>query len=160
MKNCKFCWAVAATLGLILVVLVSRFLAGGPVATAPDGRGEIVVTAAERDMVLAEMRGLLEAVHAVIVANNAGDMVAVAAAGRKVGRENMGPGSIEFAAKLPMAFRKLGMDTHQRFDQLALVAEQSGDLQQVLQQLGELTANCVACHGAYRLGTDATRQEQ
>jgi hypothetical protein len=94
MKNCKICWAVAATLGLILIVLVSRFLAGGPVETAPDGRGEIVVTAAERDTVLAEMRGLLEAVHAVIVANNAGDMVAVAAAGRKVGRENMNPGSM------------------------------------------------------------------
>ena len=157
MKNCKFCWAVAATLGLILVVLVSRFLAGGPVETAPDGRGEIVVTPAERDMVLAEMRGLLEAVHAVIIANNEGDMIAVAAAGRKVGRESMGPGSVEFAAKLPMAFRKLGMDTHQRFDQLALVAEQSGDSQQVSQQLGELTANCVACHGAYRLGMDTAQ---
>jgi hypothetical protein len=34
-------------------------------------------------MVLAEMRALLEAVHAVIVANNAGDMSAVATAGRK-----------------------------------------------------------------------------
>jgi hypothetical protein len=157
MKNCKFCWAVAATLGLILVILVSRFLAGGPVATAPDGRAEIVVTAAERDMVLAEMRGLLEAVHAVIVANNAGDMIAVATAGRKVGRDSMTPHSIEFAAKLPMAFRKLGMDTHQRFDQLALVAEQTGDKQQVSQQLGELTANCVACHGAYRLGMSTTK---
>ncbi len=47
--------------------------------------------------------------------------------------------------------------THQRFDQLALVAEQTGDKQQVSQQLGELTANCVACHGAYRLGTITTK---
>ncbi len=157
MKNCKLCWAVTTVLGLILIALVARFLAGGPIETAPDGRGEIAVTVAERDMVLAEMRALLEAVQTVIVANNAGDMAAVATAGREVGRGNMNPQSMEFAAKLPLAFRKLGMDTHVRFDQLALVAEQSGDTQQVSQQLGELTANCVACHRLYRLGTDATQ---
>jgi cytochrome c556 len=50
-----------------------------------------------------------------------------------------------------MGFRKLGMDTHLRFDKLALDAEQSESTEQLSQQLGELMGNCVACHKTYRL---------
>lgn len=151
MSNCKFCWVVAATLGLLLSVLASKFLLLGTVETSVDGRTNVVVTTAERDLILTEMRGLLEAVQVIIVANNAGDLNTVAVTGRKVGRENMNPKSAEFVAKLPMDFRKLGMDTHVRFDQLAFDAERFESTDHVSQQLGELTANCVACHKAYRL---------
>jgi len=151
MSRHRFCWAIAVVLGLVSIVLASRIMVGGVVGTSPDGRAAIIVTPAERDLVLEEMRGLLEAVQTIIVANNAGDLNTVAVAGRKVGRANMGPQSAEFAARLPMGFRKLGMDTHLRFDQLALDAEQFGSTEQVSQQLGELTGNCVACHRAYRL---------
>jgi len=48
MKKCKFCRAIAATLGLILIALVSRFLVDGSVETCPDGRGEIVAIPAEK----------------------------------------------------------------------------------------------------------------
>jgi hypothetical protein len=128
----------------------------GTIEASSDGRTAIVVTPAERDLVLEEMRGLLEAVQTVIVANNAGDLNAVAVAGRKVGRANMDPRSAEFAARLPMGFRQLGMDTHLRFDKLALDAEQFESTEHVSQQLGELTGNCVACHRAYRLATNDT----
>ena len=45
----------------------------------------------------------------------------------------------------------LGFDTHRRFDQLALDAEQLGDTQHSLQQLAKLMANCVSCHASYRI---------
>jgi cytochrome c556 len=48
------------------------------------------------------------------------------------------------------------MDTHLRFDKLALDAEQFESTEHVSQQLGELTGNCVACHRAYRLATNDT----
>jgi hypothetical protein len=154
MSKCKFCWLVAAALGLLSIALATRFMPGGTLETSSDGRAAVVVTPAERDMILEEMRDLLEAVQIIIVANNAGDLNMVTVAGRKVGRENMHPRSAEFVARLPMAFRKLGMDTHLRFDQLALDAEQSKSTEHISQQLGELVGNCVACHRAYRLVTN------
>jgi len=154
MSNCRTCWAIAAALGLLSIVLVSNFMNGSTIEASADGRVGIVVSPAERALVLEEMRGLLEAVQTIIVANNAGDLNTVAIAGRIVGRANMDPTSAEFAARLPMGFRKLGMDTHQRFDKLALSTEQFESTELVSQQLGELMGNCVACHRAYRLAAN------
>ena len=154
MNKCKSCWAVAAALGLLSIALVAKFVVVGTIEASSDGRTAIVLTPVERDQVLEEMRSLLEAVQTIIVANNAGDLNAVAVAGRKVGRANMSPHSVEMAVRLPMNFRKLGMDTHLRFDQLALDAEQFESTEHVSQQLGELTGNCVACHRAYRLAAN------
>ncbi len=158
MTQCKFCWAVVAAVGLLSILTVLRSIGSRTVEASSDSRAAIVVTAAERDLVLGEMRGLLEAVQTIIVANNAGDLSMVAVAGRKVGLTNMDPQSAEFATRLPMGFRKLGMDTHSRFDQLALDAEQFESTEQVSQQLGELTGICVACHKAYRLTTSGIEQ--
>ena len=154
MGKCGICWTAVAALGLVSIVLISHYMMGSTIEASADGRVGIVVSPAERDLVLEEMRGLLEAVQIIIVANNAGDMNAVAVAGRKVGRENMNPRSAEFVARLPMDFRKLGMDTHVRFDKLALDAGQFESTELVSQQVGELMGNCVACHRAYRLTTN------
>ena len=151
---CKLCWASTAALGLLILAFVGNFMVTGATELSSDGRTAIVVTPAQREQVLGEMRGLLEAVQTINVANNAGDLNSVAVAARKVGKENMDPRSAEFSARLPMGFRKLGMDTHARFDLLALNAEQVESVEQVSQQLGVLTGNCVACHRAYRLATN------
>ena len=42
------------------------------------------------------------------------------------------------------------------FDQLALDADQLGDRDHVLEQLGVLMNNCIACHAQYRLEAVAT----
>jgi hypothetical protein len=61
------------------------------------------------------------------------------------------PGSL--IGKLPLAFKKLGFDTHAKFDELALDAEQLGDRDHTLSQLSELLKNCVACHSAFSFDT-------
>jgi cytochrome c556 len=53
-----------------------------------------------------------------------------------------------------MSFKQLGLDTHTRFDQMALDAEQLGDREHTLSQLSSLLQNCVACHAAYRIASD------
>jgi len=50
-----------------------------------------------------------------------------------------------------MQFKQSGSDTHARFDQLALDAEEFGDGGHVLSQLATLLQNCVSCHAAYRI---------
>ena len=151
---CKFCWASTAAIGLVFFAFIVRFMVVGATELSADGRTAIIVSSVEREQILGEMRGMLEAVQTIIVANNAGDLNSVAVAAWEVGKENMDPRSAEFATKLPMSFRKLGMDTHMKFDLLAMDAEQIESTEQVYQQLGVLTGNCVACHRAYRLGTN------
>ena len=51
--------------------------------------------------------------------------------------------------------KRLGLDPHQRFDQLAMDVEQMGDPAVGLEQLPELLGNCVACHAAYRFEIEA-----
>ena len=58
------------------------------------------------------------------------------------------PGTL--VGKLPVQFKKLGFDTHAKFDQLALDAEEFGDSDHALSQLSTLMKNCTACHAAYR----------
>ena len=154
---CKLCWVATSAMALLLVLLLAKFMVVGATEVSTDGRKALVVTPVQRDQILAEMRGLLEAVQTIIVANNAGDLHAVSVAARKVGKANMSPQSAELSSKLPMEFRKLGMDTHVRFDLLALDADQFESTEQVYQNLGALTGNCVACHRVYRL--TASEQE-
>jgi len=149
MKKCKYCAAVILT--IVSLVFTFTLVEVGATNLATEGRTEIVVTSTDSERIRTEMRGFLEAVQTIIVANNAGDLNTVADAARKVGKSSLRPHSPEFANKLPMGFRQLGMDTHLRFDALAVEAEQLESMTNVSQQLGELMGNCVACHKTFRL---------
>lgn len=78
-------------------------------------------------------------------------MELVAEYARKSGKAAQGevPGTL--VGKLPLQFKKLGGDTHAKFDQLAMDADDLGDRDQALDQLSTLMKNCVACHATYRI---------
>jgi mono/diheme cytochrome c family protein len=130
-----------------------KFILSGDVEQTTDGRLAIQLTASERDLVLSEMRTFLDSVQQITqgVANNDFDAVAKAAtrAGRTAQKEM--PGTL--VGKLPLEFKKMGFDTHSKFSQLALDAEQMGDSGQTLEQLGTLLQNCVACHATFKFET-------
>jgi hypothetical protein len=140
-----------AVLVLIIAAGAYKFVIQGSVEESQDGRLAIQLDTGERDLVLAEMRAFLESVQQITQAITEKDMQGVAEQARKVGRAAQGevPGSL--MGKLPLEFKKLGFDTHSRFDQLALDAEQLGDEQHSLTQLSVLMKNCVACHAVYRI---------
>jgi len=146
----KNCWIV---IGLLLIIIIGgayKFMIQGDATQSADGRMAIHLTADERDFVLVEMRTFLTSVQQVTQGLTDKDMAVVAEAGKKVGMAAQSgvPGTL--VGKLPMAFKKLGFDTHTRFDQLAMDAESFGDAEHTLEQLAELMQNCVACHAAYR----------
>ncbi len=151
MKSCKLCWTVSGVLILAIVAMGYKFMIVGSVVPATDGREALVLEPAERDLVLGEMRMFLASVQKITQAVTAEDMVAAAKAAREVGlaAQQAVPGSL--MGKLPLAFKKLGFDTHSKFDALALDAEQLGDPKHALQQLSTLMNNCVACHSAYQI---------
>jgi len=151
MKSCKLCWTISSVLIIAIVAMGYKFMVVGSVVPATDGRQAIVLEPAERDLVLGEMRMFLESVQKITQAATAEDMVAAAKAAREVGlaAQQAVPGSL--MGKLPLAFKKLGFDTHSKFDALALDAEQLGDPKHTLQQLTTLMNNCIACHATYQI---------
>jgi len=126
----------------------------GDVKPSSDGRAAIQLTNTERDLVLGEMRVFLESIQNISAGISEKDMQLVAEHARKSGNnaQREVPGSL--VGKLPLGFKKLGFDTHAKFDQLALDAEQLGDPEHTLSQMSTLLSNCVACHAAYRFGVN------
>jgi len=151
----RICCLIAALLTAILAILLWKLVVTGNTVPSADGRAAIRLTPAERDLVLTEMRGFLVSVRDITAASAANDPAAMAAAGRRSGKAATQGVPLSLMGKLPLSFKKLGLDTHQRFDQLAMDVEQMGDPAVGLEQLPELLGNCVACHAAYRFEIEA-----
>ena len=149
-KSCRLCWGVTVLLVLLAVAAGATLFVRGTTAESDDGRTAILLSAAERTHVLAEMRGLLEAVETITFGISQNDMSAVSAAARAVGMRAAGGEPITLIAKLPLEFKTLGMATHQAFDDLAVEAEDKGDGTVVLEQLSAILSNCTSCHAGYR----------
>lgn len=151
----KSCLIVISLLLLVLAGGVYRFVFQGSVSGNVDGRSVIRLAPEERNLVLAEMRAFLISVQQITQGIAEKDMQRVADAARNVGLAAQGqvPGSL--VGKLPLEFKRLGLDTHRKFDQLALDAGDLGEGDYALSQLAVLMQNCTACHAAYRIESSA-----
>lgn len=149
-KTCKFCWALSALLIVGIAAMAYMFVIRGNVTASDDGRTSILLSAGERDLVLTEMRGFLEAVEVITVAISEKDMAAVASSAHDVGMANARGVPASLMGKLPLDFKSLGSATHKAFDALAVEAQDMGDEQLVLSKLGNLMSNCTTCHAAFR----------
>jgi len=143
--------------GIIVILLLIigggfyKFMVLGSVSESSDGRLTIHMNEQERDMVLSEMRAFLESVQQITMGIAEEDMGRVSEYARKVGKAAQGEVPSTLVGKLPMEFKKLGFDTHSKFDLLAMDASDLGDPTQVSTQLATLMQNCVGCHAAYRI---------
>lgn len=148
---CKLCWSVSLLLLVVLGAMSYKLIYSGAVVEGSDGRESIQLTAGERDLVLTEMRTFLASVQMITQGLANDDMPGIAAAARSVGAaaQNTVPGSL--VGKLPLTFKKLGFDTHTKFDMLARDSEDLGDREHALSQLATLMNNCVSCHATYRM---------
>ena len=141
-------------IGLLLLVIaggIYKFIFQGSVSNGTDGRTAIHLDASERDMVLAEMRAFLASVQQVTAGISKNDLQRVAEHARKSGKAAQAAVPATLIGKLPMQFKQLGLDTHTKFDQLAMDVEDLGDGNHALAQLSTLMQNCVGCHAAYRI---------
>lgn len=147
---CRFCWTAVVVLALTLAGFLYKFVVQGQVTESNDGRTAILLDKDERDLVLSEMRVFLESLQQITGGITRDDMQLVATSARKsgMGAQTQVPGSL--VGKLPLPFKQLGFDTHKKFDELALDAEQLGDRDHTLSQMNALLDNCVACHATYR----------
>jgi len=134
---------------LILVALTTAAFTGSATASNENSgeRQALLLTTTERTFFLASVQAIVEGV-------SKDNLPLIIKAARKVGAKAQPAMPASLTRKLPLTFKKLGRDTHKKFDMLALDAEQLGDPQYSLQQLSELMNNCVACHATYKISLE------
>jgi hypothetical protein len=151
------CWI---TLGLWIVTIVAAgwFFVQGWTMTGTDGRMQIVLAPAERDLILGEMRMLLKAVHGVVTGlagqDQEADRTQIEQAARSAGMGMAADVNPALMAKLPLPFKQMGMSIHKDMDALADAVVQKETPQQILQRLSSMTARCTTCHDLYRFSVE------
>lgn len=138
-------------LWLATVATFAWFFVRGNTATGTDGRTAIVLQAAERDLVLGEMRLLLTATHGILQGVNTNDMKQVAASARSAGMGAAVDVNPALMAKLPLPFKELGMTVHHRMDDIAVAAENGKPAPEIVGMLTDTLSNCIACHASWQL---------
>jgi len=143
-------------LWIVTIGVVGWFFVQGWTTQGTDGRMQIMLAPAERDLILGEMRMLLKAVHGVVTGLAGQDQEASRAqieqAARSAGMGMAADVNPALMAKLPLPFKQMGMSIHQDMDALADAIVQKESQQQILQRLSSMTARCTTCHDMYRFG--------
>ncbi|HEY9079862.1 hypothetical protein [Magnetovibrio sp.] len=140
------------TIGLSLTFAAALLVAsvsGASSARAEDDRQEIVVSAEQRDFMMAEMRQFLVVVQDIVLAMAENDMAAVAEAGHSMRMGQGGGAAMGMGQVLPLEFRQMARGTHMAFEELAQAAEFGPE--GVLENLGTLMSNCTGCHATYKV---------
>ncbi len=148
---CKLCWTLLLAAVVAAIAAVMMIAPGNETTVAADGREVILLKPAQRDLVLAEMRTFVNSLQNITQALGTDDAELFQEAALKVGLAAQQGVPLDMMKALPLPFKKLGMDTHKKFDQLAANAEQGASNEQLLIELSQLMNNCVACHAAYQL---------
>lgn len=139
---------VAIALWAVTVTVVALMVVRGQTETAADGRTAVVLSAAERDHILGEMRGMLGTVQAIISAMADDNMKEVARVAAQSGLAQMQQENPALILKMPLDFKQLGKATHQGFDEIALIAPQGREA--LLKRLDQQLSLCLACHENYK----------
>ncbi|MBZ0159931.1 hypothetical protein [Candidatus Methylomirabilis sp.] len=119
--------------------------------TSADTRQRLVLAPAQRDMMLAEMRLMLESVSGIVQGLAADDLPVAEKAARMSGMMHAADTDPQLQKLLPQLFLELAMHTHRGFDTLADQMKAGSSQADILRGLAKLTGNCVACHVMYRL---------
>ena len=152
-------WRVLGVGALALWVLMMGVMVGlfvqGHTRPGTDGRTEIVLVPTERDLILAEMRQLLKAVHGVVTVLGSPDQNLKVAEGaaRAAGMAMAADVNPAVMLKLPLGFKQMGMSIHKDMDHLADGIAQGESSVQILHRLSSMTARCTTCHDMYRFST-------
>ncbi len=141
----------ALLLWLVTIAVFVWFFIRGNTEVGSDGRTAIVLQVAERDFVLAEMRGLLSATQGILDGANKGDMQHIARSAGAAGMAGAADVNPALMTKLPYEFKALGMDVHRDMDEIAKAAGEGKPTSEVLEMLSATLTKCVACHSVWQI---------
>lgn len=127
------------------------FFVHGTTAPGSDGRTAIVLSAAERDFVLGEMRGLLAGTQGILDGIQRGDRDRIASAARSMGMGSAVDVDPALMTRLPLPFKQLGFSMHGDMDALAQAAQAGKPIPELQRMLADDLSKCVGCHSAWQL---------
>jgi len=157
MKSTTPHWIAIGVLTAMLAAGAYKVIVVGSTAKANDGRTAVLLDTNERQMILGEMRGLLETTQTIVAALAEDDLATVERAARSLGMDATTTVDVSLRAKLPLAFKKLGFGAHQAFDEIADMAKSGTPSKNIQQKLATTMGNCVACHATFQLPEKITR---
>ena len=137
------------------VFLIYKFLISGNTVKLPnDERTGIVVSEENRDFVMFEMRTFLKGVQAIHEGIQEDDYVKIEKSAAISGREVETHVPPDLMSALPIEFKKLGLDTHDRFDKIAEMARNKVKKEVLNKELAGLLNNCTSCHASFKFVTN------
>lgn len=142
---------IALLLWLVTIAVIVWFFIRGSTVAGTDGRSAIVLQPGERALVLTEMRGLLAATQQILDGANRGDTPLIIKSARAGGMAGTADVSPALMAKLPLAFKALGMSVHHEMDEIAKAAEHGMPTTELLKMTSDTLTKCVACHATWQL---------
>ena len=142
---------IALLLWVITIAVFAWFFIRGNTTAGTDSRIAIVLQSSERDLILLEMRGLLSATQGILEGANQGDMNRVIQSSRSAGMAAAADVNPLLMAKLPLAFKTLGMSVHHDMDEIAEAAESGKPAPELLKMTSNILTKCVACHASWQL---------
>lgn len=142
---------LALALWIVTIAAAGFLFLRGHTEKGDDGRTAVILDPAERDFVLAEMRGLLTSAQGVMQGLSDQDLGAVEQAARASGMAVSHTVPPALILKLPIEFKQAGFAMHGGFDQIAMAARDQETPEMIQARLAALLNECVACHQLYRL---------
>ena len=150
--------AIGILLGVIAGIGV-KVIVLGSTASGEDRRTAVLLNENERLMVLAEMRGLLEATQQIVDGLAKDDLKQVEQASLAAGSQAVGTMDFALKAKLPLDFKQLGFATHNAFDDIAEMARNGHSASAIQTKLADTMGKCTACHSAFQIPSIITKGE-
>ncbi|THF47956.1 hypothetical protein E6C50_16110 [Flavobacterium supellecticarium] len=142
-----FLLSVFLNFGLIYVF----FIRGSDVEKKTDNRIVIKMTNQNREYIMTEMRSFLENVQIIqkaIISNDLDEITLAATASGACKKQDIPVGLLR---TLPLEFKKLGMNTHDLFDQIACSTKENYNKEEIQEKLIQILNNCVSCHKVYKI---------
>ena len=141
-----------ATQILQAVVVAMLVMAGTTTSADTDNRMRVTLPAPMQEHMLGNMRDhlqTLDQINRALAEGRWNDAATVAE--QRLGVSSLAAhGAEHMAPYMPKPMQAIGTAMHRAASNFAVHATE-GDLRQSVQQLAEVTRQCVACHAAYRI---------
>ena len=135
--------------------MVYFFFLTGNIQETEDDRITVILDNGEKQFVKSEMRLFLYSIQTILNSTIEKDYTTIIETVKRAGGKsrNSAPGSM--LKKLPIDFKKLGFETHAKFDKIALAAQRKAPTQEILSLTNETLMTCTTCHATYRFSYKA-----
>jgi hypothetical protein len=141
----------AFLLWAVTVAAAAFFYLNGVTRPGLDGRRALVLSEAERVLIQADMRQMLQGVSDITAAIARGDAQSVSRASGKLASSRVfSTDNAALLAKLPLDFRTSATVNLAGFEELASAARGGASSSRLTAILSRQLAGCAACHEAFR----------